>query len=221
MAYHAKNLLGTIHAVSTSDTSTARRGRPRVLDRGAVAAETYRLWVERGYDAVSWRDIAEATGVSVRTLNRHFASKSEIAWVGVPAATRRLRTALREMPAERPIHDAIRQAIAASLSDMLATSTGRNWVDAICTQAELAGSAWSAYLPWIDELARFLVERVPEMGSPAARAIANGYQATTFAALVSWKNGELPGTADAAVDEVLQWLTVSPLNQYPSTALRD
>lgn len=206
--------------MSTSDTRTARRGRPSVLDRGAVASETYRLWVERGYEAVSWSDISEATGVSVRTLNRHFSRKSEIAWVGVPAATRRLRRALREMPADRPVHDAIRQAIAASLSDVLATDTGRDWVDAVCSQKELAGSAGSAYRPWIDELARFLVERFPDMASPVAHAIASGYQSATFAALVSWKSGELPGGAATAVDEMLQWLAVSPASRHPDDALR-
>lgn len=199
--------------MTTSDTdgSARRRGRPTVLDRGAVAAATFRLWAEHGYDSVGWRDIADVTGVSVRTLVRHFSRKSEIAWVGVPAATKRLRAALHATPDDLPVSDAIRRSILASIShDLMPGSSGVDWVRVVHSQEELTGSAGAAYRPWIEELAGYIAERVPGITPAASTAIAHGYQAATFSALVAWSEGGGVGDATAAVDETLKWLEVRP-----------
>ena len=71
-----------------------RPGRPSVLDTRAVSAGALRLWADRGFATTSWNDLAEATGISTRTLLRHFSSRSEIAWIGVAPATERLQSAL-------------------------------------------------------------------------------------------------------------------------------
>jgi AcrR family transcriptional regulator len=199
----------TAVATSETDDSARRRGRPTVLNRAAVAETTYRLWAEHGYHAIGWRDIAAATGVSVRTLVRHFSHKSEIAWVGVPAATRRLRKALRDMPEDIPVHDALRLGIVASISDdpMLSPS-GADWVRLVYTQEELAGSAGAAYGPWIEELAGYIETRIPEISPSTAVAIASGYQAATFAALVTWSRGDGSGDAATIADDTLRWLRV-------------
>ncbi|WP_199740533.1 TetR/AcrR family transcriptional regulator [Saccharopolyspora rhizosphaerae] len=194
--------------MSHSDAPAPQRGRPTVLDRAAIAAATFRLWSERGYADVGWKDIAEATGVSVRTLVRHFAHKSDIAWLGVPAATRRLRHALHEVPDDVPVDDAVRRAIVASIADDPMTPAGPDWIRVVCSEPELAGTAPTAYRPWIAELAGFLRERVPGITPACATAVASGYQAATFAALVSWcGTGSHDRAADAA-DEALSWMSV-------------
>lgn len=66
------------------------RGRPSVVDHDAVAEAAILLWTERGYEQTTWRDLAEATGVSERTLLRHFQTRAAIAWTGVDAARERL-----------------------------------------------------------------------------------------------------------------------------------
>lgn len=179
-----------------------------MLDRAAIATATFRLWNERGYGAVGWRDIAEATGVSVRTLVRHFTRKSDIAWVGVPAATRRLRDALEAMPEDTPVDEAARRAIVASISDVPMSPAGPDWIRVVCAEPELAGSAPTAYRPWIEQLARFVDQRIPDISPAAATAIASGYQAATFAALVAWSEGQARGSAATAADEALAWLAV-------------
>lgn len=199
-----------VGAVSNSDAPAPQRGRPTVLDRAAIAAETFRLWNERGFAAVGWREISEATGVSVRTLVRHFPKKSDIAWLGVPAATRRLRDALEATPAGAPVGEAARHAIVASIADEPMAPAGPGWIRVVCAEPELAGSAPAAYRPWIDELARFFAERTPGISPVAATAVASGYQAATFAALVAWNEGRAGGNAAAAADEALAWLAVSP-----------
>ena len=195
--------------VSSSDAPAPQRGRPSVLDRAAIATATFRLWNERGYHAVSWRDIAERTGVSVRTLVRHFTRKSDIAWVGVPNATRRLRAALADTPPGVRVDEAIRHAIVASMSDDPMTPAGTDWIRVVASEPELAGSAPSAYRPWIDELARFILHRAPELAPTTATAIASGYQAATFTALVGWGEGRTGGDAAAAADEALSRLAIA------------
>ncbi|MEV4732687.1 TetR/AcrR family transcriptional regulator [Saccharopolyspora sp. NPDC049426] len=196
--------------MSNSDVSAPQRGRPTVLDRTAIATETFRLWTEHGYDRVGWKDIAEATGISVRTLVRHFARKSDIAWIGVPAATRRLRDALDGTPEATPVSDAVRRAIVASISDDPMTPAGPDWIRVVCAEPEIAGTAPTAYRPWIAELARFIDHRVPGITPAAATVLASGYQAATFAALVEWSESGSHERAAAAADEALTWLSVVP-----------
>lgn len=206
-----------VGGVSSSDAP--QRGRPTVLDRAAIAAATFRLWTERGYDDVGWRDISGATGVSVRTLVRHFSRKSDIAWVGVPAATRRLRDALEDMPADLPVDDAARRAIVASISDDPMKPAGIDWIRVVGAEPELAGSAPAAYRPWIDELARFIDRRAPDISPVAATAIASGYQAATFAALVAWGEGRTAGDAAEAADDALRWLVVRRHDDGPADGI--
>ncbi|SFS89693.1 TetR/AcrR family transcriptional regulator [Saccharopolyspora flava] len=195
--------------MTPSDAPAPQRGRPTVLDPPAIAAATFRLWSERGYAAVGWKDIAEATGVSVRTLVRHFARKSDIAWVGVPTATRRLREALEQTPGDVPVDDAVRRAIVASMSDDPMSPAGPDWIRLVCTEPELAGTAPTAYRPWIEELAEFIAGRTPGMPRAAAMALASGYQAATVAALVAWSESDTDERAATAAEQALAWISIA------------
>jgi AcrR family transcriptional regulator len=62
--------------------------RKRSLDGGQDIAEQIldraaRLFYERGYDATSIRDLAEATGISSSTLYHHYSNKQEILYAVV------------------------------------------------------------------------------------------------------------------------------------------
>ena len=41
----------------------------------------------RGFEAIGWRDVADRSGVSVRTLMRHCSSGADLAWIGVERST--------------------------------------------------------------------------------------------------------------------------------------
>jgi AcrR family transcriptional regulator len=60
-----------------------KRGRPATTERTEVAGVALRLFEKRGFDAVTMHEIAEAAGVSPRTLFRHFPTKSDLVWDGL------------------------------------------------------------------------------------------------------------------------------------------
>ncbi|MFG1770589.1 TetR family transcriptional regulator [Nocardia salmonicida] len=184
-----------------------RPGRPSVLDTRAVSAGALRLWADRGFATTNWSDLAEATGISTRTLLRHFSSRSEIAWIGVAPATGRLQSALGAASPEQPPAVVVRAAIVESVSrDPQIQELAAGWLRLISSEPELAATAPRIYRPWIDTLSGYLADRLP--GSPAAvcRAIATAYQSATFAALIEWAESGAEGDCADSVDRMLRWM---------------
>lgn len=174
----------------------------------AVAEAAFELWVQRGYAATSWIDLAEATGVSVRTLNRHFPSKADIAWVGIPSAIERLNQAFSQIGDDVPVADAIRRAVAVSIShDPRIQRSNRAWLRVVSEEPEIAGMAQRAYRPWIEALAAHVHRRCPTLPPANSLVIASAYQAAAFAALCQWALGEHGDSADF-VDGQLRHLSV-------------
>lgn len=68
-------------------------GRPVEADPDAIALTALRLFDERGVDAVTMSEIAEAAGVSRRTLFRWFPSKAALVWGGTVEAEDRFEVA--------------------------------------------------------------------------------------------------------------------------------
>lgn len=60
-----------------------RRGRPPSVEPAEILNVALRLFERRGFDAVTMQDVADAAGVSQRTLFRHFPSKSDLVWEGL------------------------------------------------------------------------------------------------------------------------------------------
>lgn len=198
---------------TTSSESVAgrKRGRPSVIDPAAIAETAFRLWSRKGYADTSWNDLAEATGISARTLIRHFSTKSAIAWIGVASATDRLRESLATTSEEVPLAEAIRTAIGESVSHRPSVQrVGPEWLRLIADTPELAAMASEAYRPWITELARYIARRVPEVPAAIARALATAYQAASFAALTEWAEDGAHGDPADAVDTMLRWMDIVP-----------
>jgi AcrR family transcriptional regulator len=60
------------------EPSTGRRERKKAATRQSIADAALRLFLERGYDQVSIRDIADAADVSTTTLFKHFPGKEAL-----------------------------------------------------------------------------------------------------------------------------------------------
>ena len=54
------------------------RARKKAMTRQAISDEATRLFLERGFDAVTLAEVAEAAGVSVKTIFNYFGSKEEL-----------------------------------------------------------------------------------------------------------------------------------------------
>ncbi|GEB53975.1 MULTISPECIES: TetR/AcrR family transcriptional regulator [Streptomyces] len=94
-------------------TQSGRRERKKAATRQALADAATRLFLERGYDEVGVREIAEAADVSVTTLFKHFPDGKE-ALVFDQEADREsaLITAVRERPAGLTVPGALRRMMA-------------------------------------------------------------------------------------------------------------
>jgi AcrR family transcriptional regulator len=81
-----------------TEPSTGLRERKKRATRQALARAGLELFVERGYDETTLADIAEAAGVSTRTIFAYFASKEDILF----SSFHDMRDALARALAERP-----------------------------------------------------------------------------------------------------------------------
>ncbi len=89
-----------------------RRERHKKATRQALQAAADRLFADRGYDATTVRDIADAAGVTERTFFRYFAAKEELA---IPAALTSLQPFQEAVRGRPPGEDAVTALRAAVL----------------------------------------------------------------------------------------------------------
>ena len=82
-----------------SQTSAGHRERKKQRTREAIAHAGHELFVERGYDATTLADIAEAAGVSTRTIFAYFPSKEDILFCTTSQMCASLADALAARPA--------------------------------------------------------------------------------------------------------------------------
>lgn len=66
------------HPADAATPEPGRRERNRQRTHDALHSAAMRLFAERGYEATSVEDIADAAGVSVRTFFRYFGSKEDV-----------------------------------------------------------------------------------------------------------------------------------------------
>jgi AcrR family transcriptional regulator len=92
------------------------RSRARRALRGEITAQALGLFSERGFDAVTADELAEAVGVSRRTLFRLFATKEDIVVAAFDTLGDEALAALRERPADEPPWTALRHALGAAVT---------------------------------------------------------------------------------------------------------
>jgi AcrR family transcriptional regulator len=100
------------------DQHSTLRAQRRAETQRAIQAHAVRLFTERGYDATTVIDVAEAAGVSPMTVYRHFPTKEDL--VLVDRHTRLVADRILASSAARPL---VRR-IGGALVDSAATMTG-------------------------------------------------------------------------------------------------
>ncbi|MFE2964531.1 TetR/AcrR family transcriptional regulator [Streptomyces sp. NPDC059340] len=86
-----------------------RRERKKAATRQAIADAAMRLFLERGYDDVGIREIADAADVSTTTLFKHFPVKEALVFDEDADQEARLLAAVRERPDGQSIPVALRE----------------------------------------------------------------------------------------------------------------
>lgn len=101
--------------ITTDPAATAppapqgRRERKKAATRKAIADAALRLFLERGYDDVGIREIADAADVSTTTLFKHFPVKEALVFDEEDDVEAALLAAVRERPEGQSVPAALRE----------------------------------------------------------------------------------------------------------------
>ncbi|MEV6839076.1 helix-turn-helix domain-containing protein [Streptomyces sp. NPDC051133] len=88
---------------------TGRRERKKAQTRQSLADAALELFLERGYDQVGVKDVADYADVSVTTLFKHFSSKEALVFDQDDDLEAELVAAVRERPPGQSIPKALRE----------------------------------------------------------------------------------------------------------------
>ncbi|KAB1641449.1 TetR/AcrR family transcriptional regulator [Gulosibacter chungangensis] len=192
-------------------------GRPTTVDRVEVGAIALQLWSEKGFNRVTWADIASASGISQRTILRHFSSKEELAWVAVPRATEVLKESFDAADSDAAVSAVISAAVVRSLAVLHEhRSSGPLWLRLISEEPALRASAAAAYQPWVDAITEYISTRFTGMPAASCRGIAIAYQSTAFEALLNWAETDPASEPADVVSQALSWLNFTTPSVQPA-----
>lgn len=199
-----------------TQTSPARRGRPRGTSARQLELIALRLFTEQGFHETTVDQIAEAAGVSRRTFFRYFDAKSEVLWAEFDTEVTTIRATLAETPADLPVMAAVRQAVIAANHYRAADVPElRMRMHLISTVPELAASATIHYDAWERAIAEFVGRRTGQPGDSlyplaagratlaACRAAYERWSARADADLTHYLDAALRALAGGFGDDVL------------------
>jgi len=97
-------------AVQTQEPPV-RVGRRPSTTRASISHAGLALFAANGFEETSVEQIAEAAGISRRTLFRYFSSKNDVPWGDFDAELARMRTFLAELPQGMPLAEELGMAL--------------------------------------------------------------------------------------------------------------
>ena len=95
----------------SNEDPVTRIGRPRITNQGEIQHAAMRLFNSRGFEDVTMDEIADAAGVSRRTLFRYFATKHDLVWGEFDGSLLTMRLLLEQYARELPLREALRKAV--------------------------------------------------------------------------------------------------------------
>ncbi|MFP1152656.1 mycofactocin system transcriptional regulator [Mycobacterium sherrisii] len=137
-----------------------RVGRRRSTSPQHIADVAIELFTARGFAEVSVDDVAQAAGISRRTLFRYYASKNAIPWGEFHAHLAHLRELLDSVGAQVPLRTALRAALLSfNTFDDSETVRHRKRMRVILQTAELQAYSMTMYAGWREVIADFVARR--------------------------------------------------------------
>jgi TetR/AcrR family transcriptional regulator, regulator of mycofactocin system len=153
-----------------------------------VGRAALEMFGERGFEGTTVDDIAEALGVSRRTLFRYFASKNDMVWGDFDWVLGRLQRCLDGTAPDEPLHEALRTAIVESnhyedeqLPELRIRMRLITGVPALQAHSTLRYAEWRAVI------ADFVAARLGcEPGDLVPQTVAHAALGTSMAAFLVW-----------------------------------
>ena len=138
----------------------AKVGRRPSTTRQHIADTAIDLFAARGFDEVSVDDVAEAAGISRRTLFRYYASKNAIPWGEFDAHLEHLRELLARVDPAASTEQALRDALLAfNTFDDSELRRHRTRIQVILRTTELQAYSMTMYAGWRTVIAEFVAAR--------------------------------------------------------------
>ncbi|GAA2324462.1 TetR/AcrR family transcriptional regulator [Streptomyces cuspidosporus] len=152
-----------------------RRERKKAATRQAIADAALHLFLERGYDAVGIREIADAADVSTTTLFKHFPVKEALVFDEDAEQETRLLAAVRERPQGQSIPAALREhALTARLASADVDARFTAFTNLVADTPALRDYAQKMWLRHTTALAQAIAEESGlAAGDPACTALAH------------------------------------------------
>ena len=137
-----------------------RVGRRRSTTPHHITDVAIDMFTARGFADVSVDDVAQAAGISRRTLFRYYASKNAIPWGDFDNHLAHLRDLLDNVDAGVGLGDALRAALLAfNTFDESETARHRQRMRVILQTAELQAYSMTMYAGWREVIAGFVAHR--------------------------------------------------------------
>jgi AcrR family transcriptional regulator len=155
-----------------SPTLTERR---RVQTRREIAKSALELFLRDGYEQINAEDIAEDSGVSLRTFYRYFSSKDEVL---SPIITDGMLE-LVEQIASRPARERLMTAVERAFEELTPTNADSGPLLTLLTDVPALHSRWLQDLRAIEEAL------VPVIQARARRPISDEHAHLTAAAVLT------------------------------------
>jgi len=171
-----------------SEGIAQRPGRPPGTSRSAVSRTALEMFAERGFEETTVDDIADALGVSRRTLFRYFASKNDMVWGDFDWVLGRLRRCLDATAADEPLHDALRRAaVESNRYEAEQLPELRIRMRLITGVPALQAHSALRYAEWREVIAEWVAKRLGcEPGDLVPQTVAHAALGTSMAAFLVW-----------------------------------
>jgi AcrR family transcriptional regulator len=140
-----------------------RRERKKAATRKTIVDAATELFLARGFDDVSVREIADKADVSPTTVFAHFPQKEALLFDDEAAQHERLVSAIRDRQAGTSVSTALRDHYRAELAELTSRPNGRRVLELMESTPSLVNYASRMWLRHEDALAATIAE---ELGQP-------------------------------------------------------
>jgi AcrR family transcriptional regulator len=194
-------MLSRLSSAREAGPGPGRRERKKLETREALQQAARRLFAERGYDATTVKEIADAADVAERTFFRYFASKEDLLLPDLVSRLQAFERATAARPAGEPPLAAIREAAIEVFCDPAAAMLSVLRPHAEALDPVIAARLTRSFLDSEDRLAAVLADRVqPGPGSAVGTWAAVVAKAAMAAARVAFRAALAGEEAGAPLD---------------------